>query len=170
MQSQEKPDPTNPSELPGGDNKRLILEDFIPYRLSVLSNTVSRTIARLYSDQFDITILEWRVMAVIGSFGPMSANEICQNTEMDKVQVSRATTKLIESGRLARKEDETDRRRFVLSLTAGGRQTYDEIVPIAKRSERRLLDVLTSEETQRLSILLSKLQIGATRLNEVDGS
>ena len=113
MQSQEKPDPTNPSELPGGDNKRLILEDFIPYRLSVLSNTVSRTIARLYSDQFDITILEWRVMAVIGSFGPMSANEICQNTEMDKLQVSRATTKLIESGRLARKEDETDRRRFV---------------------------------------------------------
>jgi hypothetical protein len=28
-------------------NAELILEDFLPYRLSILSNTVSRTIARI---------------------------------------------------------------------------------------------------------------------------
>ncbi|HEY0524553.1 MAG TPA: MarR family transcriptional regulator, partial [Stellaceae bacterium] len=44
----------------------LELERFLPYRLSVVSNRISATIARLYARRFDLTIPEWRLMAVLG--------------------------------------------------------------------------------------------------------
>ena len=42
----------NPADL-------LVLEDFLPYRLSILSNRVSRAIAARYASTFDLTIPEW---------------------------------------------------------------------------------------------------------------
>ena len=41
------------------------LERFLPYRLSVLSNIVSGAIAAAYRKPFDLTIPEWRVLAVL---------------------------------------------------------------------------------------------------------
>lgn len=60
------------------------LDTFLPYRLSVLANTVSSAFARLYADRFDLTIPEWRVMAVLGSQAPLSAGEVAARTAMDK--------------------------------------------------------------------------------------
>ena len=42
-------------------NRELVLEEFLPYRLSILSNTISSSIAELYSNRYDLTIPEWRV-------------------------------------------------------------------------------------------------------------
>ena len=50
--------------LPG--HAQLDLEHFLPYRLSVLSNRVSGTIARIYTERFQLSITEWRGMAVLG--------------------------------------------------------------------------------------------------------
>ena len=78
----------------------LHLEDFLPYRLSVLTNRVSSAIARHYSERFDLTVPEWRVMAVLGGAPDLSAREVAQKTAMDKVQVSRAVAGLIASRRV----------------------------------------------------------------------
>ena len=73
----------------------LVLEHFVPYRLSVLANTVSRTIAAEYQARFGLSIPEWRVMAVLGRYAPLSASGICERTAMDKVRVSRAVSRLL---------------------------------------------------------------------------
>ena len=54
----------------------LILEDFLPYRLSILSNTVSSTIASAYNKRFGLSIPEWRVIAILGRFPGISAVEV----------------------------------------------------------------------------------------------
>lgn len=144
----------------------LLLERFLPYRLSVLSNTVSKAIARLYADRFGITIPEWRVMAVLGRFGPSSAAEICKATAMDKVQVSRALQRLTEDSLVSRRTDKTDRRRSVVAMTTKGRGVYDEIVPLALSREEILLEGLSTDEKQQLDLLLAKL---ATRAATLDG-
>ena len=51
---------------PARASRRLALDAFVPYRLSVLTNQVSSAIARHYADRFGLTIPEWRVMAVLG--------------------------------------------------------------------------------------------------------
>ena len=52
---------------------KLHLEKFLPYRLSVLSNTVSSAIAAAYFMNFGLTIPEWRVMAVLAGNPGLSA-------------------------------------------------------------------------------------------------
>jgi DNA-binding MarR family transcriptional regulator len=142
----------------------LILERFVPYRLSVLSNTVSRAIARIYAERFDLTIPEWRVMAQLGRHGRLSASEIVGLTAMDKVRVSRAVARLTSAGRVAAAADAADRRRQRLSLTAAGHRIYRDIVPLALEREARLLAVLDCEERRDLERLLLKLQESAQAL------
>src|SRR5438132_151522 len=105
----------------------LDLEQFLPYRLSVLSNTISQAIAREYAQRFDLSVTEWRVIAVLGRYRGVSASEVAERTAMDKVAVSRAVNRLIESGRVKRDTHGDDRRRSVLALTAKGRKVYDQV-------------------------------------------
>lgn len=139
----------------------LRLCNFLPYRLSVLSNTVSRNIADLYDREFGISIWQWRVMAVLGENSGITATEIGQVTAMDKVAVSRAVSGLLDSGHIARKASAEDARRAILSLTPKGKTVYDKIVPIALEAERNLVESLSPDERIQLASLMEKLSRAA---------
>lgn len=148
------------------DNELLLsLEDFLPYRLSVLSNTVSRGIAALYAEQFDLTIPAWRVMAILGRFPNLSANEVADRTAMDKVAVSRAVAHLIRNGLLVRTMAGDDRRRSMLALTDEGLAVHAKVVPLALTMEQELLSTLTDRERETLDRLLLKLMERAQDLD-----
>jgi DNA-binding MarR family transcriptional regulator len=144
-----------PSDTTG--TPRLDLDDFVPYRLSVLTNRVSSAIARRYSERFGLSIPEWRVMAVLGGTPGLSAREVAARTAMDKVQVSRAVASLMRARRVARSGDADDGRVSRLALTAKGRAIYDEIVPLALHLEEVLLGALTPEERRSLDQVMRKL-------------
>ena len=135
----------------------LELEDFLPYRLSVLSNRVSGAIARVYSERFDLGVTEWRVMAVLGRYPDLSASEVAQRTAMDNVAVSRAVASLLEAGRLERETHGDDRRRSVLRLSAAGEAIYREVAPMAIAFEQRLLAGMDAAERALLFRLLDRL-------------
>lgn len=135
----------------------LDLDRFLPYRLSVLSNTVSQAIAALYGERFNLNVTQWRVIAVLGRYPNLSAVEVAERTRMDKVAVSRAVAELLDGGRLDRSMDRTDRRRSVLNLNAAGRRVYEEIAPLALACEARLQSVLTADERAALESILDKL-------------
>lgn len=143
---------------------RLELDRFLPYRLSILANTVSSGVARIYARRFQLTIPEWRVMAVIGCYGPQSANQVAARTAMDKVRVSRAVARLISAGRLSRGVDGADRRRSVLTLTARGLAVHDRIVPLARAAEARLLSTMSAAERRQIDRLVAKLQSRAAAI------
>lgn len=135
----------------------LVLERFLPYRLSVLTNTVSRAIAREYGQRFGLSIPQWRVMAVLGRFPDRSANAVAERTAMDKVMVSRAVAGMVRAGRVVRRADPGDRRRSVLRLSEAGRAIYAQIVPLARRYEAQLHDALSPAERAALDTILDKL-------------
>jgi DNA-binding MarR family transcriptional regulator len=135
----------------------LELERFLPYRLSILSNTVSQAIAREYQQRFDLSVTEWRVMAVLARFDTLSAREVAERTAMDKVAVSRALAGLVESGRVIRRIHAGDKRRSVLRLSASGWKIHDAVAPLARAQERKLLARLNTEEQSWLEQILNKL-------------
>jgi DNA-binding MarR family transcriptional regulator len=137
--------------------RRLELAQFLPYRLSVLTNRVSSAIARTYSARFGLTIPEWRVMAVLGGAGGLSARDVAERTAMDKVQVSRAIARLVSKKRVQRLPDVSDARVTRLLLTAKGRAIYDEIAPLALMLEDILLDALSPAERTTLDRIMTKL-------------
>lgn len=136
----------------------LSLEHFVPYRLSVLANTVSAALAGAYARRFGLTIPQWRVIAVLARVPGLSAADVAERTAMDKVAVSRAVLGLTRAGRVSRKLAASDRRRSVLSLTARGRAVYRRIVPLALAYERRLLAELSPVEQMQFVTLLARLQ------------
>ena len=135
----------------------LNLKEFLPYRLSVVTNRISASFARLYSEKFNLSIPEWRVMAVLGQQPGVSADEVCNETEMDKVPVSRAVSKLLDKGLLKRDFSGQDRRRSILHLSEAGYGMYAQIVPMALSYEAELKAALTAEEQSQLEALLDKL-------------
>ena len=141
---------------------KLRLAEFLPYRLSVLSNTISTAIAARYQSAFGLTIWQWRVMAVLGETPGLTASQITARTAMDKVAVSRAVSSLEEVGRLVRKRDESDGRAARLHLTPEGEAIYAQIVPIAQSSEQDLLARLGPRERKQLTELLDKLAAAAS--------
>lgn len=163
IEAQNPPTPEPSSTLTdrSGERDRLALEAFLPYRLSVLSNRVSNAIARVYSRRFGLTIPEWRLMAVLGRFGPLSANEVAERSAMDKVRVSRAVHRMLESGYLDRDTDNADRRRTILRLSEKGRAVHGEIAPLALDIEQRLLAPLSAEDRADLDRVMRLLDISA---------
>ncbi|TAM62110.1 MAG: MarR family transcriptional regulator [Rhodanobacter sp.] len=143
---------------PGVQHAPLELEHFLPYRLSILSNTISQGIADDYQKRYDLSVTEWRVMAVLARYAGLSAREVAERTAMDKVAVSRALARLVEAGRVSRHMHNFDKRRSVLDLTESGWAIHDVIAPMARARERAVLDKLTEEERTWLARILDKLQ------------
>ncbi|MBT8061828.1 MAG: MarR family transcriptional regulator [Xanthomonadales bacterium] len=146
------------------------LESFLPYRLSLLSNTLSEGIAVAYRKPFDLSVTEWRVIAVLGRFPGLTASEIRLRTAMDKVAISRAVKRLQARGLVERSEHREDRRRAHLKLSASrGRKLFRRIVPRALEYENRLLSKLAPEDQHLLLRLVSKLQQAADSLKSPEG-
>jgi DNA-binding MarR family transcriptional regulator len=140
-----------------GKNDKLVLERFLPYRLSYLTNIISRKLARLYSEQFDITPHEWKVLANLSRHPNISAAKTGEKTAMDKVAVSRAIKGLCDKGLVHKVFSSEDRRRSVLNLTKKGGETYHQIEPLVTAYEDRLLSILDKDELVQLDHLLTKL-------------
>jgi DNA-binding MarR family transcriptional regulator len=117
---------------PAASEAAFALEELLPYRLSVVTNRSSRLFARRYSEAFGLSIPEWRVLAVVGRFGGLSASAVAERTAMDKVKVSRAVRGLLDRGLLARTEDDADRRVQRLGMSAEGGRVHARIVPLAR--------------------------------------
>lgn len=144
-------------------NDVLNLESFLPYRLSVLSHTISTTIAKAYESRFGVSIPEWRVIAILGRFPGLSAVEVADRTMLDKVAVSRAVTKLIKNGRIDREFADADRRRSILNLSADGKKVHDEIAPLALAFELELLQGIAAHDLDTFNVVLERL-LGKARL------
>lgn len=116
----------------------LALSRFLPFRLNVLAHVVAGGLDRIYTERFGFGIPEWRLIATLGEFGPMTARDIGAHSQMHKTKVSRAVATLEDRGLLVRRPNERDRREAFLSLTEKGASTYALIVPTALEYSQQL--------------------------------
>jgi DNA-binding MarR family transcriptional regulator len=135
----------------------LKLEDFLPYRLTVLAETVSQSLAHLYADRYGISISEWRVVATLGQFQTMTAKDIGRHSRMHKTKVSRAVALLEDKGLVRREVNREDLRQAFLTLTGRGRKIYASLVPDALAFSRSLAEVLSAPERDVLEAILPRL-------------
>ncbi len=149
---------TNPDRGPPAADGTFLLERFMPFRLSVLANRMTRAVAVVYMRRFHLSAPEWRTLAVLGRFGAMTANSVVERTAMDKVRVSRAVSRLLQLGHITRRTDPGDRRRAILDLTSSGLSVYRQIVPRALAVETEMLAALTDDERTAFGATISKLE------------
>lgn len=127
-------------------------------RFSVLTKRLDQALAAMHSKKLGISVNNWKIMRAIASHGPLSATELGCRTSVDPDKITRAVDTLVERSYVIRKDDEADRRRVVLTLSAKGRRVHDKIESVARAQETALLRVLNVEERKALLVCLKKLE------------
>ena len=148
-----------------GKKRKLVLEEFAPYRIVALGHAISGRLARAYRGE-NITIPEWRVLAVIGEVDRVAARDVVRRTPMDKMTVSRAVASLEQKGFVNRAADAEDRRVSMLSLSSEGRKLFDRVAAMALDFEADLLSTLTPDEAAGFGAVMEKLEARAIEYEE----
>ncbi len=142
----------------------LELERFLPYRLNVVAESVSRALSRLYAERHGIGVPEWRVIATLGEYERMTAKEVGTHSRMHKTKVSRAVAALEGKRLIERQLNEDDMREAFLALTARGLRVYQDLAPRALAFEQALNATLGNGERAQLDAILGRLEARAQEL------
>jgi DNA-binding MarR family transcriptional regulator len=134
------------------------LENFLPYRLNRLSETMSLQVRPIYRDMFGMTRPEWRVLAALGELGTATATQIGGHSAQHKTKVSRAVYALEKRRWLKRTADPKDRRAELLTLTVAGRRAFEDLIPPLSEREAALLSEMSEEDRAALKQGLAALE------------
>jgi DNA-binding MarR family transcriptional regulator len=156
--------------MPNPKSPIVPLEERLSYRCSLISTRIARFMAPMWEDEYGLTVITWRVMAVIGRFGPLSAKEVAKYTSTDAFFVSRAIEQLVTQGFVCREADPRDRRRAFLQLTAAGKKVHRKIEAAINRLEAELTDELSEQERAAMNRALCFLELKTRELQEGEKS
>src|SRR5690606_35235072 len=120
--------------------------DFLPYRLLLVSKLLDRCTTRLLGTQFSLTVAEWRVLAQLSMDSPSTARRLAERAWVDRAEVSRAVSALIEKGCVSRRDNRHDRPRATRSIPKTGQALHDKIRPQRSAFYGALPSRLTPED------------------------
>lgn len=149
-----------------GDREVLDLTGYVPYFLTAISNTWSRSSSRLYLERFGVGVTEWRIISQLAIEPRIGAQRICEVISLDKGAVSRGVAALVASGHVHEAADGRDARRQVLELTSDGYALHDRLIAMAIERERLVLADFTQEEVDQLLTLLRRIHARLPELRE----
>lgn len=145
----------------------LELERFLPHRVNVIAELMSRTLGAIYRHHFGISVPEWRVLAALAYGAPLSASEVGLRTHMEKARVSRTLSRLQDAGLIRREVDPRDNRVAVLDLSRDGRELFSQLSAMATDWEADLLAGMGDDDREHLTKLLGRLH---ARIDELRAS
>ena len=140
------------------------LDEFFPYRLAVLAEAVSRSMAQVYAERFQLSRDEWRVLAALAERSPMKTTALIEHTTMDKMRTSRAVSRMLEAGWISRSVDPDDGRGYLVALQPEGRALYQRIVPMVLARQEFLFEGLDEAEREALDRAMTQVLQRARQL------
>ena len=153
----------SPSADPAVEETELLpIRQLLSYRLHRVANALSRSAAIRYRREFNVSLQEWRTIALLGADEPLTVNRLARLAGLDKAQMSRVATKLAEGGYVDREPGPG--RTTQLTLTRSGRSLYKGLIAAANDRNDAFLVTLTEQEQEVLDSALRKLSTLAKAL------
>lgn len=152
------------AEYVGKHPKALTIEDVITFRLQRLAAIGERAGHDWSQRMFDLSLNEWRLLALVQCRAPARAGGLADLLLMDKSQTSRVIKSLLNKGLIRSFPDPDDGRAVALETTPRGDELYQRVFAEVMRSNERVLDVLSTEEVQALDVILGKLTMHSSDL------
>jgi DNA-binding MarR family transcriptional regulator len=145
-----------PKETRGAGNA-IRLDEFLPYRFSLLGHRLSLATADLSARNHQLTVQEWKVMSIVADGGPLTPFDIRRRGTQDKSTISWAIKRLKHRGFIATEPRAKDGRTFDVAMTRAGWRFYEALVPEARRRAKQGLRALSAAEIKTLQRLVDKL-------------
>ena len=137
--------------------KQFKLSEFLPYRIAVLSERVSRRLSAEYGRTHGLSMAEWRVLVHLQRCGQVSVRDIHNCVNLDKPRVSRAVARLEAEALVKKLDGQGDGRLVAISLAPRGHAVLEEIIPVVTEIEARLLEALMPSEVQTFYRVIEKM-------------
>jgi DNA-binding MarR family transcriptional regulator len=134
------------------------LKDLLSYRLQSVSNLMARSAQLRYRAEFDVSIGEWRALALLATTSPMALNELAKAAGLDKGQMSRVAKALVDRKLVLRADSAKGRKLIDLSLSPSGKQTYERVLAAALERDEAFNACLSDQERTVLEGALNKLK------------
>jgi DNA-binding MarR family transcriptional regulator len=141
-----------------GDGIRTDLAQRSFYRFSLLATMINRAVTRAYVQTYGRPANGWKVVTVLGRFGPLTASQIHGHTTLEMDKITRIVDDLVDRQIARRQRDKGDRRRVIVSLSGKGKRMNAKIEKTIAALEREFLIVLSRSERETLYGLLDRLQ------------
>lgn len=146
----------------------LTIKELLSYRIHMVSSHMSRSAALQYRNHFDVNLGEWRALGLLGAGAALSLNELARAADLDKAQMSRIVTGLIQRDLVERDDRATRGQTVGLALTKSGYALYRRLIDAALQRNAAFLACLSEKERQVLNEALVKLSAVARALGSVE--
>jgi DNA-binding MarR family transcriptional regulator len=93
----------------------------------------------------------------VGTFRPLSVNDLALRANLNKGQASRAAQTLVDQGLVLKAPSTTDGRGVILTLTAKGQKIWNRLMAVVEQRNAEIVSCLTPQEVQQFSKLLDRL-------------
>ena len=133
------------------------LDRTLSYRLHLLHKLTDQDSAQAYPLQAGLSMSDGRCLASIGSFEPLSVNDLAQWANLNKSQASRAAQALVARGLVDKQDHPADGRGVVLTLTEAGHTAWQRTMALIHQRNQQILGCLSADEQATLSALLDRL-------------
>src|ERR1041385_4342040 len=125
---------------------KLDLGDFLPYLVNRAGMIVAEQFGIETLAPHQLSIVMWRVMAVLASNGSQSQTNLAELTSIDASTLSRIVTRLVRMGLLTRTRSATSNREVVVTLSPKGGALVARLIPRAREIEGEAAAGLSAEE------------------------
>ena len=139
-------------------NQQFNIEQWLVYRLWRISQEAGFSLEKFYAKKFGLSGFDWRLIAAVATYAPISAKGLAEVLDLSQVQMTRALTNLIDEGMISRRMDKADRRRIVLRLNKKGQDIYQQITPKAEAVEIDMLSDLEASERKQFLDTLTRIE------------
>jgi DNA-binding MarR family transcriptional regulator len=158
-----------PSETaPEEASDRNAAEELVSRRILVLANVLKRAAGLRYRRILDLPAGEWGVIAELGIQAPQSLNALSNNIGLDKTQLSKSVSRLVDRGLVLRRVKPGNNREVLISLTTTGRQCFRKILEAGLTVNETLLAGLSTPERKMLSGQIEHLTQHARTLLKIE--
>ncbi len=137
------------------------IKQLISYRVHKLAGALSRGAASRYRREFNVSLVEWRTIALLGDFAPLSLKQLAALAALDKSLLSRTVTVLAERGLVQRLISTADAREVELRLSPAGEALHAGLMRAAGERDVAFHAALSPEENAVLDSILLKLEAEA---------
>jgi len=152
--------PRRPAADPGAPTT---IKELLSYRIHRLANALSRGAAARYRREFGVSLMEWRILALLGGFAPLALRDLVKLSGLDKSQASRTVSALVGRGLVLRGAVAADGREVALRLSAAGGRLYQGLMRAARERDAAFRACLTATERAVLERAIARLEAEARR-------
>jgi MarR family transcriptional regulator for hemolysin len=135
------------------------LDNVLPHQVSRLGRLLRFYIQqKLDKHESHLTPEQYFIIYRLYYKDGQTQRELADTSLRDHPNITRILDKLEGKGFLQREDDVNDRRTFIIKLSAKGRKSFEEVIPLIKAEQKKLLKGISKEEIKNIQSILSRIE------------